>query len=139
MPGAGLHLPDTLTKSLDQTKTQTVRHSHSERNASQDSGSDRTSIALPQVSSENVAKVFSSLPAALEFSDCLSTQGKVSSGNEVFADLLQRVRHDVTEASRLYGSKAVTEYFESWPDRKVYIDRIVHDRSVSRGRASICR
>jgi hypothetical protein len=127
MPGAGLYLPDTLSRSLDRTETHTVRQRHIDRKSSQDSDSDRKSIALSRMSSENVTKVFSSLPTVFDFADWLSTQGRVSSDNEVFVDLLQRVRHDVTEASRLYSSQAVVDFLESWPDKKTYIDKILHD------------
>ncbi|OAG04663.1 uncharacterized protein CC84DRAFT_1218093 [Paraphaeosphaeria sporulosa] len=79
------------------------------------------------MSSENVTKVFSSLPTVFDFADWLSTQGRVSSDNELFIDLLQRVRHDVTEASRLYTSQAVVDYLESWPDKRTYIDKVLQD------------
>ncbi|KAF9737456.1 hypothetical protein PMIN06_001139 [Paraphaeosphaeria minitans] len=62
-----------------------------------------------------------------DFADWLLTQGRVSSGSEVFIDLLQRVRYDVTEALRLYTSQAVVGYFDSWPDKRTYIDKILHD------------
>lgn len=127
MPGAGLYLPDTLSKSLDRTEAHTVRPRHRERKASQDSDSERKSMASTRMSSENVTKVFSSLPTVFDFADWLSTQGRLSSDNEVLIDLLQRVRHDFTEASRLYTSQAVVSYLESWPDKKTYIDKILHD------------
>ncbi|KAF2448454.1 hypothetical protein P171DRAFT_213153 [Karstenula rhodostoma CBS 690.94] len=127
MPGAGLYLPDTLSKSLDRTEAHTVRQRQVDCSSSQDSDSDRKSIALSRMSSENVTKVFSTLPTVFDFADWLSTQRRLSSTNEVFVDLLQRVRHDVTEASRLYTSQAVVDYLESWPDKKAYIDKILHD------------
>ncbi|KAJ4346667.1 uncharacterized protein N0V89_010598 [Didymosphaeria variabile] len=127
MTRAGLYLPHTLSRLPDRTETHTVRQKYLERKSSQDSDSDRKSIALSRMSSEDVTKVFSSLPTVFDFADWVSTQGRVSSDNGVFIELLQRVRHDVTEASRLYTSRAVTEYLESWPDKKAYIDKILHD------------
>src|SRR6478735_1834802 len=123
MSGAGLYLPDTLSRSLDRTEAHAVRQRHIDRKSSQDPDSDRKSIALSRMSSENVTKVFSSLPTVFDFADWLSTQGRVSSDNELFINLLQRVRHDVTEASRLYTSQAVVDYLESWPDKRTYIDK----------------
>ncbi|KAL1593704.1 hypothetical protein SLS60_010436 [Paraconiothyrium brasiliense] len=88
---------------------------------------DRKSTGLSRMSSENVTKVFSSLPTVFDFADWVSTQARVSTDNGVFIDLLRRVRQDVTEASRLYTSQAVTEYLDSWPDKKLYIDKILYD------------
>jgi hypothetical protein len=127
MPGAGLYLPNTISRSLHRTESHTVAQRYIDHKSSQDSDSDRNSIALSRMSSENVTKVFSSLLTVFDFADWLSTQGRVSSDNGVFVDLLQRVRHDVTEASRLYTSQPVVDYLESRPERKAYIEKILHD------------
>ena len=127
MPGAGLYLPDTLSKSLDHTEKRAVKSKHFGRKSSQDSGMDRESIALSRASSEDVAKALSSLPTAFDFADWASAQGKVSSESEVFVSNLQRVRRDIAEASRLYMSPTIADYLESWPDKKTWIDEIIRD------------
>lgn len=127
MPGAGLYLPNTLTKLLDQTEKRAAKTKSSGRKSSQDSNMDRESITLSRSSSEDVTRVFSSLSTVFDFADWASVQGKVSSDSEVFVSNLQRVRRDVTEASRLYTSHTVADYLESWPDKKIWIDDIIRD------------
>lgn len=127
MPGAGLYLPNTLTKSLDQTEKRAAKTKSSGRKSSQDSNMDRESITFSRSSSEDVTRVFSSLSTVFDFADWASVQGKVSSDSDVFVSNLQRVRRDVTEASRLYSSHTVADYLESWPDKKIWIDDIIRD------------
>ncbi|KAF1969646.1 hypothetical protein BU23DRAFT_571370 [Bimuria novae-zelandiae CBS 107.79] len=127
MPGAGLYLPDTLSKSLDPTEARTVKPKYFGRKSSQNTEMDRKSLAISRASSEDVTRVFSSLPTVFDFADWASAQGKVSSDNKVFVSNLQRVRRDITEASRLCTSQAVTDYLESWPDKKIWIDDIIRD------------
>lgn len=127
MPGANLFFPQTLSKPPDNTEDDTKKQRYRPRKASEDSASDGKSITPSRRSTENVTRLVFALPTAFAFADWVSKQAKVSTDSEVFSDLLQRVRHDVTEASRLYTSQAVTEYLDSWPDKKLYIDRILLD------------
>ena len=120
MPGAGLYLPGMLSRSLDDTEARTEKPRFFGRKSSQDSDIERKS-------SEDVTRVFSSLKTAFDFADWASKEGKVSSDSEIFVSNLQRVRRDVTEASRLYTSQAVTDYLDSWPDKKQWIDDIIRD------------
>lgn len=127
MPGAGLYLPGMLSRSFDDTETRTEKPRIFGRKSSQDSDSDRKSIAISRASSEDVTRVFSSLKTVFDFADWASTERKISSDGEIFVSNLQRVRRDVTEASRLYTSQAVADYLESWPDKKIWIDDIIRD------------
>ncbi|KAF2685066.1 hypothetical protein K458DRAFT_417158 [Lentithecium fluviatile CBS 122367] len=136
IPGAGLYLPESLHANPDmssnRTEAGTMKHKYFERKfATQDKDrkldSSRASVSLYRKSSEDVTKVFSSLSTVFDFADYATSNDKVSSDSEVFINLLQRVRQDVTEASRLHTSRPVTDYFESWPDKKTWIDAILLD------------
>jgi hypothetical protein len=137
IPGAGLYLPESLHVNPDAASNPTVprttKHKYFERKSApmQDKdrnlNSSRTSVALSRKSTEDVTKVFSSLSTVFDFADYASSHEKVTSDGEVFVNLLQRVRQDVTEASRLYTSQPVVDYFESWPDKKTWIDAILLD------------
>ncbi|PVH93401.1 hypothetical protein DM02DRAFT_619303 [Periconia macrospinosa] len=87
----------------------------------------RPSMAVSRASSENVVKVFSSLPTVFDFADYTTTRGNVPGDTQIFINLIQRVRHDVAEVSRLYETRAVTEYLKAWPDKKLGIDTILLD------------
>jgi len=140
IPGAGLYLPHSSHVNHEaastRTEARTMKQKYFERKtALQDKDKNlntgrtpsRTSLALSRKSTEDVTKVFSSLSTVFDFADYASSHEKVSSNSEVFINLLQRVRQDVTEASRLYKSQAVADYFDSWPDKKTYVDAILLD------------
>ncbi|KAF1954191.1 hypothetical protein CC80DRAFT_129903 [Byssothecium circinans] len=135
MPGAGLYLPETShrvhstrTEYKVQTSAPTKTQKYFQRiSPKQSQDSERQSSTLSRKSSEDVARVFSSLPTVFDFADFASTQTKVPSDSQVFVNLIQRVRQDVTEASRLYTTHAVTDYLESWPDKKTWIDTVLLD------------
>lgn len=136
IPGAGLYLPETLYANQEgtpkRTETQPVKHKFIERKSTSQHmdnhfNSSRVSVALSRKSSEDVTRVFSSLSTVFDFADYASSSDKVTSDSEVFINLLQRVRQDVTEASRLYVSQPVSDYFDSWPDKKTWIDSILVD------------
>ncbi|CAI6291453.1 unnamed protein product [Periconia digitata] len=133
MPGANLYLPNSLhkspTPSAQHAKTSDPGTKYFDRRPkSKSTDSERPSIALSRVSSENVVHVFSSLPIVFDFANFALSQDKKLSGDcQTFVNLLQRVRQDVNEVSRLYGTRAITDYLQSWPDKKVWIDNILLD------------
>ncbi|KAJ4293690.1 hypothetical protein N0V90_008974 [Kalmusia sp. IMI 367209] len=128
IPGAGLYLPEAPSKPHEYTGSHNAKKKSFEYRSSQDSDPDHKSVTLSRKSSEDVTRVSPSLSTVFDFAEWASAQGKVSSENEVFVNLLQRVRRDVTEASRLYtSSHAVKDYLEAWPDKKTWIETILHD------------
>lgn len=131
-PTVGVYLKELYPEQADTgdgAETRSVRRRYFQRRsmAQEDEGADRKSIAPPRKSSEDVTRIFSSLSTVFDFADFASTQEKVSTESEDFLSLIQRVRHDVTEASRLYTSQAVTHYLDSWPDKRTWIDKILID------------
>lgn len=127
MPGAGLYLPDTLSKSFGVAGTRTSKPEYVGHRPSQERGTSRESVATPTRSTEDFPKVFSSLSTVFGFANWASKQSRASPDGEVFANNIQRVRRDTVEASRLFTSQAVTDYLESWPDKKTWIFGIIHD------------
>jgi hypothetical protein len=133
IPGAGLYLPHSThvnhEEALKTSEARPTKQRYFERATMRDKGrnlasSSNISLALSRKSSEDVTKPFSSLPTVFDFADYASSHAKVSSDSEIFVHLLQRVRQDVAEASRLYTSRSVSDWFESWPDKKTWIDAI---------------
>ena len=128
LPGAGLYLPETLSRppGARRSEDDNGQQQHSERRNSSRCLDARLE-SIVERSSEDVTDAFSSLATAFSFADYASSQTKVSSQNKDFISLLQRVRQDAKEASRLYTSHAVTDFLESWPDKKVWVDGILRD------------
>ncbi|KAF2646544.1 hypothetical protein P280DRAFT_544889 [Massarina eburnea CBS 473.64] len=129
IPGAGLYLPYSAHRIPDaQPKPQSSVQKFFHRiSSTQSQDMERKSINSSRASSEDVARTFTSLPTIFDLADYASTHSSVSSESEVFISLIQRVQQDVTEASRLYTSKAVTDFLESWPDTKTRIDTTITD------------
>ncbi|KAF2865832.1 hypothetical protein BDV95DRAFT_249183 [Massariosphaeria phaeospora] len=140
MFSANLYLPESLypkqppatERPSSSASSQNASRKYFERKSTQrksreDDSSARTSTASSRKSSEVNRNDKSSLNTVFSFVDFANSLGGVSKDNEIFVKLIQRVRHDVAEASRLYTSHAVEEYLEAWPDKKTWIDAILLD------------
>ncbi|KAH7396126.1 hypothetical protein BKA66DRAFT_454514 [Pyrenochaeta sp. MPI-SDFR-AT-0127] len=136
LPTAGLYLPETLHRKSDSATTHTEaeptrlkyfqwkngRQKHGPR------GSEDNIVALPtRQTSEDSVNVLSSLPTAFSFADFVSSSNKASLETVSFANLIQGVRQDIAEASRLYLSPAVSTFLDAWPDKRTWVERILLD------------
>lgn len=135
LPTAGLFLPETLHRRDRPTSSHTDADStrlkyfqrmsgqakHEAREAA--SSSPSTSILA---STENI-DIFPSITTAFRFAGYVFSSNKASSDSHTLALLIDRVRQDVSEASRLYLSPAVSNFLEAWPDKKSWIEAILTD------------
>lgn len=92
------------------------------------SSSARTnSMDQRSTSSGPATRIFGSTTTVFEYANFIYTSGKRSAEAEQFASLIWRTRQDLTEASRLYLSPTVTNFLDTWPDRKAWINKILFD------------
>lgn len=92
------------------------------------SSSARTnSMDQRSTSSGPATRIFGSTTTVFEYANFVYTSGKRSAEAEQFASLIWRTRQDLTEASRLYLSPTVTNFLDTWPDRKAWINKILFD------------
>ncbi|OCK79535.1 hypothetical protein K432DRAFT_64391 [Lepidopterella palustris CBS 459.81] len=71
--------------------------------------------------------VFSAIATVVRFVDFVSSLKEVSSENRIFISLIQRVREDIDEASRLRRCPAVTTHFIAYPSKKSWVDNAILD------------
>ncbi|EAT81637.2 hypothetical protein SNOG_11138 [Parastagonospora nodorum SN15] len=134
LPTAGLFLPETLHRSdrpapsytdtdgprlkYFQRKSGQTKHEAKEAEVSSIPPSDLASV-------DN--KFFPSITIAFQFADFVFSSSRTSSDAHTLAYLIHRVRQDVSEASRLYLSPAVSTFLDAWPDKKTWINAIFTD------------
>ncbi|KAH7413739.1 hypothetical protein DE146DRAFT_601099 [Phaeosphaeria sp. MPI-PUGE-AT-0046c] len=136
LPMAGLFLPESLHRrerpTTSQTEKNITRPNFFQRTslrpefAAREARSSVTSFSDMHSSSEDITH-FSSSTIAFQFADFVFTSGKASSESRDLAFLIDRVRQDVAEASRLYLSPTILNFLDAWPDKKSRIDAILLD------------
>jgi hypothetical protein len=133
IPSAGLFLPETLHR----IERPTSNHMESDRTRlryfQRRSGLPKTEareVGTSLASSSDIlptetVDIFSSITTAFHFADFVFTSSKASSESHALACVINRVRKDVSEASRLYLSPRISNFLEAWPDKKSWIDSIL--------------
>jgi hypothetical protein len=133
LPTAGLFLPDTLHRNHDanqeepDTRSINRRYFGGKTKLFDRKSSDRKSATSARRSSEDVSSAFSSLSTVFNFVDFALSRNDVSADNQVFVNLVHRVRHDLIEAIRLRSCPAVLSYYELYPEKETRIDQILLD------------
>ena len=136
LPTAGLFLPDTLHRREEgsvpgRPETDNARLKYFQRKTGRPKQEVREAEkcvpSIVDVGSTEDLDSFPSVSTAFHFADFVSSSSKASSESHTLAILIHRVRQDVTEASRLYLSAAVSNFLDAWPDRKSWIDAILID------------
>ncbi|KAH6638768.1 hypothetical protein C7974DRAFT_121254 [Boeremia exigua] len=141
MPGVGLYLPETLHRkdvaTLDKSRTGERMPEYTHR-AGQRASQDTTSTSLSERSvdqksdaSNITSRVCNPTTTAFEYADFVFSLNKRSAEAEKFASLIWRTRQDLAEASRLYLSSIVTNFLDTWPNRKSWIDKALSDVRAS--------
>lgn len=134
LPTAGLFLPETLHGSdrpvSSHTDTDGPRLKYFQRKFGQTKHEAReaevSSIPPSDLASAD-NKLFPSITIAFQFADFVFSTSRASSDAHTLAYLIHRVRQDVSEASRLYLSPAVSTFLDAWPDKKTWINAIFTD------------
>lgn len=137
LPTAGLYLPETSHSKNDFSATpneaeRTRLRSFQWKNARQRQelkGPEDGISTLPVkgLPTEDSTNVFTSLATAFNFADIVSSSNKASSETVCFANLIQGVRQDIVEASRLYHSPAVSSFLDAWPDKRTWVELTLHE------------
>jgi hypothetical protein len=134
IPSAGLFLPETLHRrehpDSNHMESDITKLRYFQRKSGQPKLEAREAgMSLPSGLDEPPAdtNIFSSIATAFHFADFVFTSSKASSESHVLACLIDRVRKDVSEASRLYLSPRIFSFLEAWPDKKSRIDTILID------------
>ncbi|KAF1936081.1 hypothetical protein EJ02DRAFT_388009, partial [Clathrospora elynae] len=131
LPSAGLFLPGTLHRAVGSMPVQvegegTALKYFQRRNArpkqERRSSEDRPSIAIPRDLSLENTNAFTSLATTFYFADYVSSSDKASTETVLFAHLIQLVRQDISEASRLYSLSAVSNFLDTWPNKRTWVD-----------------
>jgi hypothetical protein len=135
IPSAGLYLPETLHRrerpTSSQMESEKTRPKYFQRKPGQPKIEAREAeMPLPSgldILPPETNDIFSSITTAFHFADFVFTSSRVSSESHALACLIDRVRKDVSEASRLYLSPRISNFLEAWPDKKSWIDSIMID------------
>ncbi|KAH4072407.1 hypothetical protein HBI29_198180 [Parastagonospora nodorum] len=134
LPTAGLFLPETLHRSdrpaPSYTDTDGPRLKYFQRKSGQTKHEAREAevSSIPPSDLASVDnKFFPSITIAFQFADFVFSSSRTSSDAHTLAYLIHRVRQDVSEASRLYLSPAVSTFLDAWPDKKTWINAIFTD------------
>jgi hypothetical protein len=135
IPSAGLFLPETLHRrerpKSSQMEGGNTRLRYFQRKPGQPKDEAREAgTSLPSgldVAPTDTTDIFSSTTTAFHFADYVFTSSKASSESHALAYLIDRVRKDVSEASRLYLSPRISNFLDAWPDKKSWIDTILMD------------
>jgi hypothetical protein len=133
IPGAGLFLPETLHRRERQVpshmESDITKMRYQRESEQPNIGAKEAEVSLPSGLNESPTdiNIFSSIATAFHFADFVFASSKGSSESHVLACLIDRVRKDVSEASRLYLSPRISNFLEAWPDKKSRIDSILID------------
>jgi hypothetical protein len=128
LPTAGLFLPDTLHRKHDADQEERDKRSINRRYfGGKPKLFDRKSATSARRSSEDVSSAFASLSTVFNFVDFALSRKDVSADNQVFVNLIHRVRHDLIEAIRLRSCPAVLSYYELYPEKQTRTDQILLD------------
>jgi hypothetical protein len=138
LPTVGLFLPNTLHRKFDASQEEPDTRSSNrkyfgrkpklfDRKSFDRTSFDRKSVTSAGRPSEDATSGFSSLSTVFNFVDFALSRNDVSADNQVFVNLIHRVRHDLIEAIRLRSCPAVLSYYELYPERQTRIDQILLD------------
>ncbi|KAF2125575.1 hypothetical protein P153DRAFT_370223 [Dothidotthia symphoricarpi CBS 119687] len=130
LPTAGLYLPQTLHRHNDapaarraETKGASLMYFQPQSRQPDEAGS-KAANQTPVVLARTIAtdpEVFSSLGTAFSFAEFVSSLDQTSNETEALSHLIQHIRRDDAEASRLYTSPAVSRFLNIYPDHKAEI------------------
>jgi len=131
LPTAGLFLPETLHRANFQTtapaETDGTRLKYFQRKYGRpkqdrkNSDGRSSSTALDETGDEPQTESLA-IPTVYSFADHVLHSSKVSSDLLTFASIIRLVRTDTEEAKRLYLSSAVSNFLDSFPAKRIWIE-----------------
>jgi hypothetical protein len=138
LPTAGLFLPETLHRAdlpspalpegegtrLKYFQRMYGRPKQEPRRTSEDR---RSSTVIPGETQDDVMRDFPSVPTTFYFADYVFGSDKASADTLSFANLIQQVRQDIDEATRLYLSSAVSNFLDAYPSKRTWIENSLRE------------
>ncbi len=131
IPGAGLYLPGTLHRNESNSQASSERREKSPKYLQSSSrrrvrdartSDDGASINSSRKPSTDTINSGLSLATDLTSIDTVSS-ARNSVAPSVIDQLVEDVRADISEASRLYASPAVSNFLNIWPDKRTWVDQ----------------
>ncbi|RYN46963.1 hypothetical protein AA0118_g12381 [Alternaria tenuissima] len=132
LPTAGLFLPETLHRAdlptSAPTETDGTRLRYFQRKIGrpklEPSNSEdlRPSTAIPRDTPDDVSRDFPAIPTTYYFADYVLSSEKASTETIAFVSIIQQVRQDIEEATRLSISSAVSNFLDAYPSKRRWIE-----------------
>jgi len=132
LPAAGLFLPETLHRAdlptQAPTETEGTRLKYFQRKIGRpkqeprNSENRRPSTAIPRETPDDILCDFPAIPTTYYFADYVLTTEKASADTIAFVSIIQQVRQDIDEATRLFISSAVSNFLDAYPNKRRWIE-----------------
>ncbi|KAI4689749.1 uncharacterized protein J4E84_003929 [Alternaria hordeiaustralica] len=132
LPAAGLFLPETLHRAdlptQAPTETEGTRLKYFQRKIGRpkqeprNSEDRRPSNAIPRETPDDILCDFPAIPTTYYFADYVLTTEKASADTIAFVSIIQQVRQDIDEATRLFISSAVSNFLDAYPNKRRWIE-----------------
>ncbi|CAN9217154.1 unnamed protein product [Alternaria alternata] len=132
LPTAGLFLPETLHRvdlpTSAPTETDGTRLRYFQRKIGrpklEPSNSEdlRPSTAIPRDTPDDLSRDFPAIPTTYYFADYVLSSEKASTETIAFVSIIQQVRQDIEEATRLSISSAVSNFLDDYPSKRRWIE-----------------
>ncbi|CAN9095547.1 unnamed protein product [Alternaria alternata] len=132
LPTAGLFLPETLHRAdlptSAPTETDGTRLRYFQRKIGrpklEPSNSEdlRPSTAIPRDTPDDLSRDFPAIPTTYYFADYVLSSEKASTETIAFVSIIQQVRQDIEEATRLSISSAVSNFLDAYPSKRRWIE-----------------
>ncbi|KAI4645745.1 hypothetical protein J4E93_005323 [Alternaria ventricosa] len=132
LPTAGLFLPETLHRAdlptSAPTETEGTRLKYFQRKIGRpkqeprNSEDRRPSNAIPRETPDDILCDFPAIPTTYYFADYVLTTERASADTIAFVSIIQQVRQDIDEATRLFISSAVSNFLDAYPNKRRWIE-----------------
>ncbi|KAH6881645.1 hypothetical protein BKA58DRAFT_425480 [Alternaria rosae] len=132
LPTAGLFLPETLHRADPPTpaptETEGTRLKYFQRKIGRpkqeprNSEDRRPSTAIPRETPDDISWDFPAIPTTYYFADYVLSTEKASADIIAFVSIIQQVRQDIDEATRLFISSAVSSFLDAYPNKRRWIE-----------------
>lgn len=132
LPTAGLFLPETLHRAdlptSAPTETDGTRLRYFQRKIGrpklEPSNSEdlRPSTGIQRDTPDDLSRDFPAIPTTYYFADYVLSSEKASTETIAFVSIIQQVRQDIEEATRLSISSAVSNFLDAYPSKRRWIE-----------------
>ncbi|KAG9193446.1 hypothetical protein G6011_03481 [Alternaria panax] len=82
----------------------------------------RPSTTIPRETPDDLSRDFPAIRTTYHFADYVLSSEKASSDTLAFVSIIQQVRQDIDEATRLYLSSAVSNFLDAYPSKRRWIE-----------------